>query len=167
MASHSLTHVTHSFIHFLSSTGTPGYIAPEAIKGRFYGPSVDIFSFGVIIYRMLAGSKPFRGKGERELDRAVVEKKVTFPKEIFSTHAVSLLSGLLVKNPAKRLGCGPRGIQEIKEHPFFGSIDWGLLEAGYLDAPFIPNVCCNRNPACLLACSSAHSVEFVGDRNWM
>ncbi len=37
------------------------------------------------------------------------------------------------------MGCGERGIEEIKDHPFFESIDWGLLEAGYLDPPFVPN----------------------------
>lgn len=37
------------------------------------------------------------------------------------------------------MGCGDRGIEEIKEHPFFESIDWGLLEAGYIDPPFVPN----------------------------
>lgn len=37
------------------------------------------------------------------------------------------------------MGCGEKGIEEIKESPFFESIDWGLLEAGYIDPPFVPN----------------------------
>lgn len=52
---------------------------------------------------------------------------------------MSLLTGLLQKRPENRLGCGEKGIDEIKEHPFFESIDWGLLEAGYIDPPFVPN----------------------------
>jgi hypothetical protein len=47
---------------------------------------------------------------------------------------------LLQKKPENRLGCTDKGIQEIKDHPFFESIDWGLLEAGYIDPPFVPNV---------------------------
>lgn len=119
--------------------GTPGYTAPEMIKNKLYGPSADIFSYGVMLYRMLCGSKPFKGKADRDLDRAVVDKKPVFPKEIFSKDAVTLLTGLLQKRPEHRLGCGDKGIEEIKEHPFFEAIDWGLLEAGYLDPPFIPN----------------------------
>lgn len=119
--------------------GTPGYTAPEMIKNKLYGPSADIFSFGVMLYRMLCGSKPFKGKIDRDLDKAVLEKKPVFPKEIFSTQATALLTALLAKRPEHRLGCGERGIEEIKEHPFFESIDWGLLEAGYLDPPFQPN----------------------------
>jgi len=119
--------------------GTPGYTAPEMIKSRHYGPSVDIFSFGVLLYRMLCGSKPFKGKVDRDLDQAVIEKQPVFPKEIFSKSATSLLQGLLHKRPENRLGCGKRGIQEIKEHAFFETIDWGLLEAGYIDPPFVPS----------------------------
>lgn len=119
--------------------GTPGYTAPEMIKNKLYGPGADIFSYGVMLYRMLCGSKPFKGKIDRDLDKAVIERKPQFPKEIFSKEAISLLSGLLQKRPENRLGCSERGIGEIKEHPFFESIDWGLLEAGYLDPPFVPN----------------------------
>lgn len=119
--------------------GTPGYTAPEMIRNKLYGPGADIFSYGVMLYRMLCGSKPFRGKVDRDLDKAVLERKPQFPKEVFSKEAQSLLTGLLQKKPEHRLGCGPRGVEEIKEHAFFESIDWGRLEAGYVDPPFVPN----------------------------
>ena len=119
--------------------GTPGYTAPEMIKNKLYGPAADIFSYGVMLYRMLCGSKPFKGKIDRDLDKAVIEKKPQFPKEIFSKEATSILTALLQKRPEHRLGCTEKGIEEIKEHAFFESIDWGLLEAGYIDPPFVPN----------------------------
>jgi len=119
--------------------GTPGYTAPEMIKNKLYGPGADIFSFGVMLYRMLCGSKPFKGKIDRDLDKAVIERKPQFHQEVFTKEAISLLTGLLQKRPENRLGCGPRGIDDIKEHAFFESIDWGLLEAGYLDPPFVPS----------------------------
>lgn len=119
--------------------GTPGYTAPEMIKNKLYGPGADIFSYGVMLYRMLCGQKPFKGKVDRDLDKAVQDRKPTFHQEVFSKDAISLLTGLLQKRPEHRLGCGPRGIEEIKEHAFFKSIDWGLLEAGYIDPPFVPS----------------------------
>jgi len=115
--------------------GTPGYAAPEMMHGHRYGSSVDIFSFGVLLYRMLMGCKPFDGK---DLDEAVYNNKPVFPKDKLSKNAIRLLDALLQKKPETRLGCGPRGIQEIKEHVFFEKIDWGLLEAGYIDPPFVP-----------------------------
>lgn len=117
--------------------GTPGYTAPEMVRNSLYGRCADFFSFGVLVYRMLAGKKPFAGKSERDLDRAVLYQKPAFPRELFSSSAASLLSGLLSKRAATRLGAN--GIEEIKHHPFFDSIDWGLLEAGYIDPPFVPN----------------------------
>lgn len=119
--------------------GTPGYTAPEMIRNKLYGTGADIFSFGVMLYRMLSGQKPFKGKGDQDLDNAVLNSKPPFGTD-FSKEAVSLLTGLLQKRPDQRLGCGPRGFDEIKEHPFFETIDWGLLEAGYVDPPFVPSM---------------------------
>lgn len=119
--------------------GTPGYTAPEMVKNKLYGPAADLFSFGVLIFRMLCGSKPFRGKVDRDLDRSVVDMRPQFPKDFFSPEATDLLTGMLQKKPERRLGSSARGLADIKEHQFFESIDWGLLEAGYLDPPFVPN----------------------------
>eukprot|EP00461_Guttulinopsis_vulgaris_P000324 UN00324 len=119
--------------------GTPGYTSPEMIRNKLYGPATDVFSYGVMVYRMLCGSKPFKGRTEAELDRAVLDKKPVFPSDIFSRDAIHLLTGMLQKKAELRLGCGDKGIDEIKSQRFFQSIDWGLLEAGYIDPPFIPN----------------------------
>jgi hypothetical protein len=72
------------------------------------------------------------------MDKNVVSVEPQFPEEYFSPVAVDLLSKLMIKDPSKRLGA--HGVHEIKQHPWFDPIDWGLLEAGYLDAPFIPKV---------------------------
>eukprot|EP00486_Rosalina_sp_Unknown_P000958 CAMPEP_0201567764 /NCGR_PEP_ID=MMETSP0190_2-20130828/8393_1 /ASSEMBLY_ACC=CAM_ASM_000263 /TAXON_ID=37353 /ORGANISM="Rosalina sp." /LENGTH=648 /DNA_ID=CAMNT_0047988113 /DNA_START=111 /DNA_END=2057 /DNA_ORIENTATION=+ len=136
--------------------GTPGYTAPEVVLSHYYDHIVDFFSLGVMIYRFLCGKKPFQSKrrhhgrrhGENrqenqrrrttELDRNVVEMEPDFPSQYFVPQAKSILKGLLCKNPKKRMGAN--GIEEIKQHPWFDSIDFGLLEAGYLDPPFVPSL---------------------------
>lgn len=50
------------------------------------------------------------------------------------------LSQLLTKNPKNRLGCRGRGAAEVKEHPFFRSINFRRLEANMLEPPFCPDV---------------------------
>ncbi|EDL18897.1 ribosomal protein S6 kinase, polypeptide 5, isoform CRA_d [Mus musculus] len=55
-----------------------------------------------------------------------------------STVAKDLLQRLLMKDPKKRLGCGPRDAEEIKEHLFFEKIKWDDLAAKKVPAPFKP-----------------------------
>ncbi|PIO31253.1 hypothetical protein AB205_0038800 [Aquarana catesbeiana] len=49
-----------------------------------------------------------------------------------------LIRGLLMKDPKKRLGCGPEGSDEIKKHLFFKTINWDDLAAKKVPAPFKP-----------------------------
>ena len=47
--------------------GTPGYVAPEILNDLNYNYKVDVFSCGLILYKLLTGKAAFEGKCRREL----------------------------------------------------------------------------------------------------
>ena len=59
--------------------GTPHYGAPEVLEKKSYGPKVDIFSFGVILWEMAARQIPYRDKTPQEIYEYVVIKGKRLP----------------------------------------------------------------------------------------
>lgn len=106
--------------------GTREYVAPEMLSGREYGQSVDVWAFGILLYEILCGRTPFFSKNREEVYNRIENAELRFPRHL-SPEVVSLIQGLLDRNPKTRLGQGPGGISEIKSHEFFEGMDWDAL----------------------------------------
>nr|AHZ63878.1 phototropin [Selaginella kraussiana] len=110
-----------------SFVGTEEYIAPEIIKGSGHGSAVDWWALGILLYEMLYGRTPFRGKNRQRTFENVLTKELVFPNsKPVSLQAKLLIRSLLHRDPTKRLG-GVKGAYEIKKHPFFHGINWPLI----------------------------------------
>uniref|UniRef100_A0A674JXU7 G protein-coupled receptor kinase n=1 Tax=Terrapene triunguis TaxID=2587831 RepID=A0A674JXU7_9SAUR len=122
--------------------GTVGYMAPEVLNNQRYTLSPDYWGLGCLIYEMIAGQSPFRGRKEKvkreEVDRRVLETEEVYSHK-FSEEAKSVCKMLLTKDVKQRLGCQGEGAVEVKKHPFFKSMNFKRLEAGMLDPPFVPD----------------------------
>nr|XP_033796552.1 G protein-coupled receptor kinase 5 isoform X2 [Geotrypetes seraphini] len=122
--------------------GTVGYMAPEVLNNRRYTFSPDFWGLGCLIYEMIAGQSPFRGRKEKvkkeEVDRRVLETEELYSQK-FSEEAKSICKMLLTKDAKHRLGCQGEQAVEVKRHPFFKSMNFKRLEAGILQPPFVPD----------------------------
>uniref|UniRef100_T1KNI4 Protein kinase C n=1 Tax=Tetranychus urticae TaxID=32264 RepID=T1KNI4_TETUR len=126
--------------------GTPDYIAPEILQELDYGPSVDWWALGVLMYEMMAGQPPFEADNEEDLFDSILRDEVLYPVWL-SKDAVSVLKGFMTKEPAKRLGCvAMKGDENaILIHPFFKDIDWIDLGARRIKPPFKPKIKTKRD----------------------
>uniref|UniRef100_A0A671V7W6 G protein-coupled receptor kinase n=1 Tax=Sparus aurata TaxID=8175 RepID=A0A671V7W6_SPAAU len=122
--------------------GTVGYMSPEVVKNERYTFSPDWWALGCLLYEMIEGQSPFQQRKKKikreEVERLVREVEEEYSSK-FSEDAKSLCKMLLAKDPAERLGCLGGGASEVKAHPIFRSINFKRLEAGMLQAPFIPD----------------------------
>jgi len=100
--------------------GSPGYIAPEILAGKPYGPKADIFSTGVVVYALLSGVMPFCGSSEAEVMLKNKECRVEFLHENWvgvSQEAKDLVTQLTKSDSDERASA-----EEALLHPWFSEM---------------------------------------------
>lgn len=142
-----------------TSIGTPQYMAPEIIRGKGYGTAADIWSLGVLCYRLVYGTLPF-GDGEEnpmEICKSVINHaedvrndltNKTRNSNVENRMSAQMARMLLEPDPLKRVP--PKtGYQQIREHIFFIPVDGKDIEdqvetyfdkliSRSIDPPFVP-----------------------------
>ena len=85
--------------------GTPNYMAPEiAFKRPYNGQKADLWSLGVLVYKLFCADFPFKGKNEKELYKSIERGKFRVANYT-PEYAKKIIVGMIVLNPNKRMSC--------------------------------------------------------------
>lgn len=138
---------------------------PEPESEGQYGPEIDWWSTGVVIYEMVYKNVPFWADSIREAHYRIRNHQqfLKLDESVrISQQLASLIRGLLCERD-QRLGASIDGTHQVMQHPFFNTVDWN----NYLDAPapFVPNVSpAALDPAIPESPSCLHSPRPVAGR---
>jgi calcium-dependent protein kinase len=115
--------------------GSPYYMAPEMIEGQF-SFATDTWSIGVILYVMMTGVQPFKGKDQSEvfakISQGIYDTNL-LDRQKCSSEVKDLIKKLLVKDHRRRLT-----IETALEHPWItthkdynttSAIDEGIIDS--------------------------------------
>ncbi|KAH8042658.1 hypothetical protein HPB51_025229 [Rhipicephalus microplus] len=92
--------------------------------------AADWWSSGIVMYKLMTGRVPFRGKSKQLLRERIITSPLKWPRaeehpHSATTPAKDMTYRLLKKNPVERLGS--RNYSDLKTHPFFDQFDWKML----------------------------------------
>ncbi|CAF1269791.1 unnamed protein product [Adineta ricciae] len=98
--------------------GTAEYIAYEIYNKDSYDENVDWWSLGILIFELTTFRTPFYANNSTDITKNVLSNQVIYP-ETMREEFQQIISGLLERDPKKRLGNpnSPHGL--LKDQPFF------------------------------------------------
>jgi serine/threonine protein kinase len=108
--------------------GSLGYIAPEIYQAMPYQFEVDMFAFGVVLFRLLSGARPFACQNQEKLKADTIGLRYTIQGrnwEGISQEALKLVRKLLI-GPEQRFTA-----EECIRHDWFSAQEESILHADY------------------------------------
>jgi serine/threonine-protein kinase len=104
--------------------GTPNYMSPEQVKGRSLDGRSDLFSFGVILYEMLTGEKPFVGQNVTTIIYKIVNETPIPPRDLDAAIHPGLnaiVIKALAKSPDERYQSGAELVRDLENYKLAGA----------------------------------------------
>ncbi|CAD8186128.1 unnamed protein product [Paramecium octaurelia] len=117
--------------------GTPEYLAPEILLNKGHSKPVDWWCLGIFLYEMLAGIDPFNDEDPMAIYQKILKGKVKFPRN-FDNEAKSLVKHLLEQDVTKRFGNLKNGVDDIKQHKWYETLNWKDLFTKKIKPQYIP-----------------------------
>jgi len=116
--------------------GTVAYMSPEQALGKKVDHRTDIWSFGCLLYEMLAGNGPFQGGSEQAIFQAIVQgdpQPITALRRDIPAGVVNILERCLNKDPLDR-------------YPDAGALNKDLKSVDLKDIASIPSAVIREKP---------------------
>ena len=102
----TLTHAPTGATEFGRVLGTVAYMAPEQARGLPVDQRADVFAFGVVLYEMVAGERPFRGETATDTVAAILKEEPPALPASVPADLVAVIKKCLAKEPEKRYSSG-------------------------------------------------------------
>ena len=106
--------------------GTVAYMAPEQIRGRTVDARADLWAFGVVLYEMLTGRKPFAGEDAIAIAHAIAHDEPVSPstlRERLPAWVDRVVLALLQKDPGRRYATVDELIAHLANVGIVGATD--------------------------------------------
>ncbi len=103
--------------------GTPTYMSPEQVKGRALDGRTDLFSWGVVLYEMVTGEKPFTGESLTTIIYKIIHEHPTPPRDLdVSVHPGlnAIVTKSIAKNADDRYQNGAELINDLENYKAVG-----------------------------------------------
>lgn len=109
-----LSNVLSADYKLKTACGSPSYASPEMLsQKKYYGPMVDVWALGVMLYAMLCGYLPFDDQNLQNLYHKITSGQYKKP-QVLSERALDLIQRILVVDPEQRID-----LAGIMRHPWY------------------------------------------------